>query len=81
MTFCWDKNQSSAKLHIEEDGLTAWVKDGSGFKNSLGDLVCLSAYAQIDDIAYESWRQILLPDQGQQWVADEDRGSPSKHPI
>ena len=39
VTFCWDKNQSSEKLHFEDDGLTAWVKDGSGFKNSIGDLV------------------------------------------
>ena len=42
--FNWDKEKSSKKLGIEEDQLTVKVKDGSGFKTSLGDTVRLILY-------------------------------------
>ena len=35
--FSWDKDKSSKKLNIDDDSLTIKVKDGSGFKTSLGD--------------------------------------------
>ncbi len=35
--FNWDTDKSSKKLVIEDDQLTVKVKDGSGFKTSLGD--------------------------------------------
>lgn len=35
--FSWDKEKSSKKLNSEEDGLSIKVKDGSGFKTSIGD--------------------------------------------
>ena len=35
--FNWDLDLSSKKLVIEEDQLTVKVKDGSGFKTSIGD--------------------------------------------
>lgn len=35
--FNWDTEKSSKKLVIEDDQLTVKVKDGSGFKTSLGD--------------------------------------------
>lgn len=37
--FNWDGEKSSKKLLIDEDELTVKVKDGSGFKTSLGDQV------------------------------------------
>ncbi len=37
--FNWDQDRSSKKLVIEDDQLTIKVKDGSGFKTSLGDQV------------------------------------------
>lgn len=37
--FSWDKEKSSKKLSIEDDQLTVKVKDGSGFKTSMGDTV------------------------------------------
>ena len=37
--FNWDPEQSSKKLIIEDDFLTVRVKDGSGFKTSIGDQV------------------------------------------
>ena len=35
--FNWDSELSSKKLVIEDDFLTVKVKDGSGFKTSIGD--------------------------------------------
>lgn len=35
--FNWDTEKSSKKLNIDEDMLTVKVKDGSGFKTSVGD--------------------------------------------
>ena len=35
--FAWDKEKSSKKINVEEDALTVKVKDGSGFKTTLGD--------------------------------------------
>ncbi len=37
--FNWDNDRSSKKLAIDDDQLTVKVKDGSGFKTSLGDQV------------------------------------------
>ena len=37
--FNWDNDMTSKKLQIEDDQLTIKVKDGSGFKTSLGDQV------------------------------------------
>ena len=37
--FNWDADTSSKKLLIEDDCLTVKVKDGSGFKTSIGDMV------------------------------------------
>ena len=37
--FNWDPELSSKKLIIEDDFLTVRVKDGSGFKTSIGDQV------------------------------------------
>ena len=37
--FSWDADTSSKKLLIEDDCLTVKVKDGSGFKTSIGDMV------------------------------------------
>lgn len=37
--FNWDNDRSSKKLAIDDDSLTVKVKDGSGFKTSLGDQV------------------------------------------
>ena len=37
--FNWDNDKSSKKLNIDDDYLTIRVKDGSGFKTSLGDQV------------------------------------------
>ncbi len=39
--FNWDAEASSKKLLIEDDCLTVKVKDGSGFKTSIGDMVPL----------------------------------------
>ncbi len=39
--FNWDNDKSSKKLNIDDDMLTVKVKDGSGFKTSLGDAVML----------------------------------------
>ena len=39
--FNWDTDKSSKKLAIDEDCLSVKVKDGSGFKTSLGDQVTL----------------------------------------
>ena len=35
--FNWDAERSSKKLTVEDDSLTIKVKDGSGFKTSIGD--------------------------------------------
>ena len=35
--FNWDQDKSSKKLVVDEDELTIKVKDGSGFKTSVGD--------------------------------------------
>jgi len=35
--FNWEQELSSKKLIIEDDFLTVRVKDGSGFKTSIGD--------------------------------------------
>ena len=37
--FSWDNDSSSKKLIVDDDQLTIKVKDGSGFKTSLGDQV------------------------------------------
>ena len=37
--FNWDASKSSKKLTIDDDQLTIKVKDGSGFKTSVGDTV------------------------------------------
>ena len=37
--FNWDTDTSSKKLSVEDDQLTIKVKDGSGFKTSIGDQV------------------------------------------
>lgn len=37
--FNWDSEKSSKKLTVDEDELTVKVKDGSGFKTSVGDQV------------------------------------------
>ncbi len=37
--FGWDKERSSKKLNIDDDELLVKVKDGSGFKTSIGDTV------------------------------------------
>jgi hypothetical protein len=37
--FDWNVDLSSKKLLIEDDCLTVKVKDGSGFKTSIGDMV------------------------------------------
>jgi len=37
--FNWEQELSSKKLIIEDDFLTVRVKDGSGFKTSIGDQV------------------------------------------
>ena len=42
--FNWDLDLSSKKLVIEEDQLTVKVKDGSGFKTSIGDMVHINLY-------------------------------------
>ena len=39
--FNWDNEFSSKKLTVEDDQLTIKVKDGSGFKTSVGDQVRL----------------------------------------
>jgi hypothetical protein len=39
--FSWDSEKSSKKLSIDEDELTIKVKDGSGFKTSVGDQVTI----------------------------------------
>ena len=39
--FNWDTEKSSKKLSIDEDCLSVKVKDGSGFKTSMGDQVRL----------------------------------------
>jgi len=44
--FNWDNDKSSKKLSIEEDQLTIKVKDGSGFKTSLGDAVILFVFEE-----------------------------------
>jgi hypothetical protein len=35
--FSWDSDRSSKKLDIDDDMITVKVKDGTGFKTSLGD--------------------------------------------
>lgn len=35
--FSWDSDRSSKKLVIDDDQITVKVKDGTGFKTSLGD--------------------------------------------
>ncbi len=35
--FNWDADRSSKKLTVEDESLTIKVKDGSGFKTSIGD--------------------------------------------
>jgi len=42
--FNWDVDTSSKKLLIEDDCLTVKVKDGSGFKTSIGDMVLINLY-------------------------------------
>ena len=42
--FNWDVETSSKKLLIEDDCLTVKVKDGSGFKTSIGDMVRINIY-------------------------------------
>jgi len=37
--FNWDTDKSSKKLLVDDDLLTIKVKDGSGFKTSMGDQV------------------------------------------
>ena len=37
--FNWDTDLTSKKLIVEDDLLTIRVKDGSGFKTSIGDQV------------------------------------------
>ena len=37
--FNWDSDLTSKKLTIDDDQLTIKVKDGSGFKTSIGDQV------------------------------------------
>ncbi len=42
--FNWDTDKSSKKLSVDEDCLSVKVKDGSGFKTSLGDQVTFSCH-------------------------------------
>ena len=37
--FNWDKEKSSSKLNLENEQLTVKVKDGTGFKTSIGSEV------------------------------------------
>ena len=50
--FSWDQDRSSKKLVIDEDQLTVKVKDGSGFKTSLGDQVRLPYPSPMEHIGY-----------------------------
>lgn len=57
--FNWDGEKSSKKLLIDEDELTVKVKDGSGFKTSLGDQVTIQVYSNCCK-AFQSWGEILF---------------------
>ena len=59
--FNWDPEQSSKKLIIEDDFLTVRVKDGSGFKTSIGDQVSKVA-PLLHLLGFQAGWQILLPD-------------------
>lgn len=56
--FNWDSDKSSKKLSIDEDCLSIKVKDGSGFKTSLGDQVIYKLISRC--IGFQGRRKILL---------------------
>ena len=57
--FNWDGDKSSKKLSIDEDCLSVKVKDGSGFKTSVGDQVTFSLSSHFC-IGFQSRRAILF---------------------
>ena len=59
--FNWEPELSSKKLIIEDDFLTVRVKDGSGFKTSIGDQVSKVTLLHLKGCFQAGW-QILLPD-------------------
>ena len=58
--FNWDPELSSKKLIIEDDFLTVRVKDGLGFKTSIGDQVSKVTLLHLK--GFQAGWQILLPD-------------------
>jgi len=76
--FNWDNDKSSKKLNIDDDQLTVKVKDGSGFKTSLGDSV-MPLFNLNKLLAISARRALLFPTQtesgtsGQDWSQQEGR--------
>jgi hypothetical protein len=80
--FSWDTERCSTKLIIDDDDqLTVKVKDGSGFKTSLGNKVPKYSIANSHITALQSRRSILLLAPTQPRTPGEDRsqqkGGPS----
>jgi len=82
--FNWDQERSSQKLNIDDDMLTVKVKDGSGFKTSLGDQVRLSELSAIPYlsvlVAFHGRREVLLPAETESGASGQDWGQSQRYP-
>ncbi len=70
--FDWNVDLSSKKLLIEDDCLTVKVKDGSGFKTSIGDMVLVSFSLIHEFIGFQTRRPLLLLNQVELRKSSED---------